>query len=259
MDPDLPLNYSMNSSPSSPLMKPYRETIGKLNYLVSGTRPDIALAVNIVSRFQVNPGPLHWKAVLRIIGYLKRNKSLALEFKSNGSSSLVGFTDSDWARDIDSRRSTSGVITFYDGCPISWRVIKQKSVALSSAEAEYMAATEEAKELIYFSSTLYDLGITCGPIKLYEDNQSCIAMTKNSTHHNRSKHIDIRYHFIRDLIESKTIEILYVKTQEQIADIFTKPLPSTTFLGLRKLLKLKPSIRFREAVEMVESATGLTL
>lgn len=201
---------------------PYRSAVGSLIYLVTGTRPDIAVAVGEVSKYLENPGRLHWAAVKRILRYLKGTIEMSLQCKPE-SMNLVGYCDADWAGDIDTRRSTTGYIFKFGGTPVCWKSKRQPTVALSTAEAEYMSMAHAAQTSVWLRRLLSDLGfVQESPVKIYEDNQGCIAMAKNPVNHERTKHIDIKYHFVRELVTRGVIEISYLETEEMLADILTK-------------------------------------
>ncbi len=149
---------------------------------------------------------------------------------------MVGFSDSDWAGDIESRRSVSGYMFQLCGAPISWKSKKQTSVALSTAEAEYMALSSAAQEAVWLRKFLNELKLKQeAPMVLYEDNQAAISMARN-THHGRTRHIDIRYHFVRETVGNGTVELRYCRSNQMLADILTKGLICGNVFGhLRKL------------------------
>jgi hypothetical protein len=158
---------------------PYRSAVGSLIYLVTGTRPDIAVAVGEVSKYLENPGRLHWAAVKRILRYLKGTLEMSLLVKPE-STDVVGYSDADWAGDTDTRRSTTGNIFKFGGTPICWKSKRQPTVALSTAEAEYMSLAHAAQTAIWLRRLLNDLGLVQrSATKIFEDNQGCIAMVKN--------------------------------------------------------------------------------
>jgi transposase InsO family protein len=203
---------------------PYRSAVGSLIYLVTGTRPDLAVAVGIVSKYLENPGPRHWGAVKRIFRYLKGTIDLSLECKVQ-SLKLVGYCDADWAGDLDSRRSTTGYVFKLGRFPVSWKSKRQPTVALSTSEAEYMSLASAAQTAIWLRRLLGDLGFTQEKAtEIFEDNQGCIAMAKNPVNHDRTKHIDIKYHFVRELLESGVISLTYLQTEDMLADVMTKGL-----------------------------------
>jgi len=207
--------------------KPYRELVGSLIYLANASRPDIAFAANALSRFCSNPGTAHWHLAKRILRYLKHTSHYSIVYEKNDDR-LQAFTDSDWAGDTDDRKSCTGNVITLAGGPISWRSKKQTSVALSTMEAEYAALAETSKEVVYLKRLLCFMGFEkCveSPIRIFCDNQSAIQLSKNAILHKRSKHIDISFHFVRELVERKTIEVIYLRTDQMIADILTKSLP----------------------------------
>lgn len=217
---------------------PYRSGVGSLLYASIRTRPDIASAVRAVAKFNDNPGKKHWTAVKRIFRYLKGTISHGISF-SRGGRGLLGYCDSDWANDPNDRRSVSGYVFLLAGGPISWKSKAQSSVALSSCEAEYMAAASAAQEAVHLRRLLSSIGQPMqGATTMMEDNQGCIDLARNPVHHSRSKHIDLRAHFIREKVAEGVIELKYVPTAEQLADILTKALGPTKFAQLRASLQI---------------------
>ncbi|UYV61059.1 hypothetical protein LAZ67_1003272 [Cordylochernes scorpioides] len=219
---------------------PYRQTIGSLMYLMTGTRPDIAYAVSRVSQFMNNPGPSYWTAVKKIFGYLKATKNIGICFGgSSCTTSLIGFSDADFAGDLDTRKSTTGNVFMLNNGPISWCSQKQNCVSLSTTESEYIAASKATKEAIWLRQLLRDLHQEqVKPTTFFCDNQSCIRLVHNPEYHKRTKHIDISYHFIRDHFQNHAIDLLYVCSNDQAADIFTKALPPERYRRLRSQLGL---------------------
>lgn len=204
---------------------PYRSAVGSLIYLVTGTRPDIAVAVGEVAKYANNPGKQHWMAVKRIFRYLKETVNLGINCQPN-STELIVYSDADWAGDLDTRRSTTGYLFKFGNVPICWKSKRQPTVALSTAEAEYMALSMAVQTVIWIRKLLKDFNIASEKSTvIYEDNQGCIAMAKNPVNHERTKHIDIRYNFVREKVEDKTVEVKYLETGEMLADILTKGLP----------------------------------
>lgn len=219
---------------------PYREAVGSLMYAALGTRPDIAYAVHHLARFGDNPGKAHWEAVKRVIRYLKGTKDLFLVLGGKRED-LVGYTDADGMSNED-RHAISGYVFQIDGSTVSWSAKRQDIIALSTTEAEYVATTHAAKEAIWLRSLLSELfGTIDKPTTLYSDNQSSIALTKDDQFHARTKHIDIRFHFIRWIVNDGKIALQYCPTEDMTADILTKALPSpkakhfAAALGLRYL------------------------
>ncbi|KAL0297348.1 UNVERIFIED_CONTAM: Retrovirus-related Pol polyprotein from transposon RE2 [Sesamum radiatum] len=211
----------------------YRSLIGSLLYLTA-TRPDIMFATCLLSRFMQSPSQVHYAAAKRILRYLRGTKDFGIWYKSTNDAKLVGYTDSDWAGSVDDMKSTSGY-TFSLGSGIfSWASKKQATVAQSSAEAEYIAAAATSNQAIWLRRILEDIGEKQEePTTIYCDNKSAIAITKNPVQHSRTKHIDIKYHSLREATTRGEIELKYCSTEEQLADIFTKALPRNKFEELR--------------------------
>ena len=219
----------------------YQSAVGSLLYVSVATRPDITFAVSNVAKFSANPTTRHWTAVKRIMRYLRGTTDLGLIFTPQGSNDCVGFSDADWAGDLDDRKSTSGYMFQIGGTAVSWRSKKQTTVALSTAEAEYVALAGATQEAVWMRQLTADLNgePATKPTVVFEDNQAAIAMAKNPQFHGRSKHISIKYHFVRDKVNDGTINISYCPTTEMIADILTKGLPTGTFNKLRKMIGLE--------------------
>ncbi|BAH92510.1 Os04g0196500 [Oryza sativa Japonica Group] len=214
----------------------YRSLVGSLRYLVN-TRPDLAFSVGYVSRFMESPREDHLAAVRRILRYVAGTRCWGIRFGPGARCALpmlVGYSDSDLAGDPDERKSTSGQIFFINGGPVTWQSSKQKVVALSSCEAEYIAAAAATCQGVWLARLLAEvLGDEITAPLLKVDNQSTISLIKNPVHHDRSKHIDVKYHYIRECAEKKLIEMMFVGTAEQLGDIFTKSLGRTRFQELR--------------------------
>ena len=237
----VPCKLSTNDSPMSieeeHIMKtlPYRQILGSIRYLVSCTRPDLSYCAGFLSRFMQNPGLAHWQALKRVLRYLKYTKDMGLtyrSFQSKNSSqlsewintSLVGWTDSDWGGDLDTSRSTSGMVFIFGGAAIAWKSKRQVSVALSSTEAEYVAAALTAKEGLWIKTIIEELDIfKLMEMKIFCDNQSCIKLSTNPKITDQNKHIRARHHFIRELVESKEMLLHYTSTTTMWADFLTKP------------------------------------
>jgi hypothetical protein len=208
---------------------PYREAVGALMHLMCATRPDIAFAVGMVARFMEVPQDVHWTAVKRIFRYLQGTKSHGIRFKSSGDLDFKYFSDADWAGDVADRKSTSGYVFKLAGGPISWGSKKQSSVSLSTSEAEYIALSLAIQEGKWVHRLLCEIlvaaGVEAPKLVIFEDNQSCTKMTKNPVNHGRAKHIDIKYHHIRDEVKSGEVEVEYCSTSTMLADLLTKGLP----------------------------------
>lgn len=234
IDPSQPLSRSQCPTSLADIARmknvPYREAVGSLMYASMGTRPDITFATNTVAQFVDNPAWIHWEAVKKIFRYLKGTRNLELVY-GGSKNDMVGFVDADGASQ-DHRRAISGYVFVVDGGAVSWSSKKQELVTLSTAEAEYVAATHAAKEAMWLRSLVneifkpLDLKLIA-PTTLYGDNKSAIALAHGNQYHARTKHIDIRYHFIRYIIENGSIKLIYCPTDDQTADTLTKALPST--------------------------------
>ncbi|GMF42168.1 unnamed protein product [Phytophthora fragariaefolia] len=249
------VKLSVRSQPSSEVEKdamkniPYREAVGSIMYLMVGTRPDMAFYVREVSQFLANPGMEHWKAVVRGLKYLSGTKDYGLRLggsldvtSDNLADSLVAYSDSDYANCPDTRRSVGGYVTMLASSPISWLSRKHHTVVLSTTEAEYIALCHCMQEVIFLKLLLKELGFTTTRgTTVYEDNQSCIKICNNPELHGRSKHIDIRYHFVQEKVERHEFTVAYCNTKDMVADIFTKALDKHQFRELRAKLRMQSS------------------
>jgi hypothetical protein len=225
---------------------PYVSLIGALMYAAIGTRPDIAFAVGTLSRFLGNPGRRHWNEAKCVLAYLKGTSNYVIRYSSNTlptgevigysrgvgmkptGGSIEGFCDSDWAGCVDTQRSTSRFVWMMNGGAVCWRSKLQTIVALSSTEAEYVGATPAVQEVIWLRDLLCELKMTdSSPSILNMDNRGATILTHGTGDSHRTKHIDIRYHFIRSHVEQKRIKVDYLPTDEMIADILTKNLGRT--------------------------------
>lgn len=215
---------------------PYREAVGSLMFLQIVSRPDISFAVNIVSRELENPSEKHWLLVKRIMRYLKGTINVGILYSKNGM--FEAYSDADFAGDKIARKSTSGFVCKFANGPITWQSKKQQCVALSTTEAEYISAATVTKEIIWLKKIFNECKINITTYNLYIDNMSAIKLIKNPEFHQRSKHIDVKYHFVRDNYQKGEINVTYVKSEEQIADIFTKALPKPKFEFLKEKLGL---------------------
>ena len=223
--------------------KVYRSMIGSLLYLCA-SRPDIMLSVCMCARFQADPKEAHLTAVKRILRYLAYTPKFGLWYPRGSTFDLIGYSDADWAGCKINRKSTSGTCQFLGRSLVSWASKKQNSVALSTAEAEYIAAGHCCAQLLWMRQTLRDYGYKLTKVPLLCDNESAIKMADNPVEHSRTKHIAIRYHFLRDHQQKGDIEISYINTKDQLADIFTKPLDEQSFNKLRHELNILDSRNF---------------
>ncbi|XP_074351987.1 secreted RxLR effector protein 161-like [Apium graveolens] len=206
----------------------YQRLVGRLIYL-SHTRPDIAYAVSVVNRFMHNPGKQHMDAVVRILRYLKSAPGKGLLFLKHGNTDILGYSDSSWAEKED-RKLTSGYLTFVGGNLVTWKSKKQKVVSLSSAEAEYRAMVKGICELLWLKRLMGELGFSSqSPMQLFCDNQSVIKIAKNPVQHDRTKHVKIDRNFIYEKLENNEVEVPYVSTKGQLADMLTKALSNSDF------------------------------
>ena len=205
---------------------PYRQAIGSLMYLMVGTRPDIAFAICRLAQYSENPTEEHWIAVKRVFRYIKGTHDYGILYDGNIDLNIYGYSDSDHGGCKNSRKSTSGYVFMASGGAISWRSKKQTSVATSSCEAEYIASCLASKEAIWLSRLHSDLigKPSADPIRISIDNQGTIDLASNSIINDRSKHIDIQYHFIRECIHQKKISLSSCPSKENAADPLTKPL-----------------------------------
>ena len=219
--------------------KPYRQLIGALMYVLM-TRPDCAVAVNELARFCNNPGPTMWTAAKRVLRYLKGTKSLGVRFKCKPGCKVKVYVDSSHADDIDERRSRCGHAIMFNGAPICWRTVLQKRKALSTAEAEYRAATIAAKDILWLRNLLHELGRDQREATvMMEDNAACIKMIENPVVSSRNKYIELDCHFVRDHHKLGHVRIKKVATADQTADILTKRLPRESFERHRRTLLTK--------------------
>lgn len=202
---------------------PYQKLIGALMYLAVTTRPDIAYAVNFMSQFNSNYTEEHWKIVKRILRYIRGTIDFGLQFEKTNMA-LYGVVDADWGSNISDRRSYSGYAFILGGSAISWEARKQRTVSLSSTEAEYIAIAEATKEALYLRGILKDIGIDNEDVTLFNDSQSAQKLIKNFGYSARTKHIDIRHHFVRDCLQNHDITLEYLPTENMPADILTKGL-----------------------------------
>jgi len=222
---------------------PYRELLGALLYVSVTTRPDIAYSVGCLARFGERHGMIHWISLVRILKYLAQTQDLGLEFKrrvhqGEVDTSLEAYSDSDYAGCPNTRRSVSGYAIFLGGNLIAWHSRKQSVVALSSTDAEYVACTTAVTNIIDVRRVIQHVGLTLpGPTLLRVDNQSAIVMIQRRRFEPKLKHIDVRYHFIKQEI-GKSVTVEYVQSQFNLADLFTKALPQRDFVRLRSGLNL---------------------
>jgi hypothetical protein len=238
--------FTKDQGPSMPTQAmrmrgvPYVEAIGCVLWPVMITRPDCAFAIGILSQFIQNPGNAHWEALKRVMVYLGSTKDLWLTFGGRSQKLVEGFCDSDYANQRD-RHSIAGFAYHFGQGAISWSSKKQQVIALSTVEAEYIAQAHAAKEALWLRSFVSEIrNEPARAITINSDNQGAIALAKDNKFHARTKHIDVRYHFIREAVEDGKVSVVYIPTDDNLADIFTKPLAKTKFRRFVELLGLRP-------------------
>jgi hypothetical protein len=221
----------------------YQSMIGSLMYLVMGTRPDLAYAVSKLSQYSINPRVSHREAAIRTLRYAKSTRNLAMTYEGYGDLILTGYSDSDYAKCLETRRSMSGYVFTLHGGAVAWKAQLQRTPALSTAEAEYMALCEASKEAIWLQNFLQSVlqrnETKPTPVIIKEDNKAAIDIANNPVDHQRTKHIDVRYHFTREKVKEGILMLEHCSTHQMLADLLTKPLPKpqtdvlTAKLGLR--------------------------
>ncbi|CAM8987460.1 unnamed protein product [Rhodiola kirilowii] len=215
---------------------PYANAVGCLMYSMVCTRPDLAHSVSAVSRYMANPGKAHWHAVRWLLKYVNGSLNKGLLFgQSNSATNLaVGYVDSDFAGSIDTRKSQTGYVFTIYGTAVSWRASLQGMVTLSTTEAEFVVVTEAVKEALWIKGVLGELGHNQNCC----DSQGAIHLSKHQVFHERSKHIDVKLHFVREVIETGAVQMTKIDTEDNPANMLTKPVPSTKFLKCLELIKL---------------------
>ncbi|XP_072401556.1 uncharacterized protein [Diabrotica undecimpunctata] len=216
-------------------------------YLAVCSRPDIAFSVTYLSQFNKTHTKEHWLAAKRVLRYLKGTRTVGINYRKSNVS-LSGFVDSDWANNSSDRKSFYGFIFSLAGGPISWECQKQRTLALSSTEAKYIGITEAAKEslyLTYLCKEIFENNVNCKflfegfPMVIFNDNQSAIKLSENQVYHKRTKHIHVKYHFIREKVANNDIQLKYMSTNEMVADMLTKSLNSKKLQLICQNLNLK--------------------
>jgi hypothetical protein len=230
---------SFDSDKSGNMMdqKLYRSMIGSLLY-VTTSRSDVIFSVYMYARFQASPRESHLKATKIILRYLKHTQDIGLWYPKGASFELVGYLDSDYASDKVERKNTSGTCQLLGRSLVSWSSKKQNSIALSTAEAEYITVGSCCAQILWIKATLKDFGINFKNVPFLYDNESAMKLTNNPVQHQRTKHIDVRHHFIRDHQQKGDITIESVGTEDQLADLFTKPLDEKRFHKLKNELNI---------------------
>lgn len=211
---------------------PYASAIGSIMYAMLCTRPDISYAISIASRFQFDPGESHWTVVKNILKYLRRTKEMFLVYGREQDLLVTGYTDASFQTDKDDFRSQSGYVFCLNGGAVSWKSSKQDTVADSTTEAEYIAASEASKEAVWIRKFITELEVVpsiLSPICLYCDNNGAIAQAKEPRSHQKTKHILRKYHIIREIVQRGDVNLCKVHTDANIADPLTKPLPQPKY------------------------------
>lgn len=244
-DSNVQLQAPQSDDDSSIPVFPYQELVGSLLYVQIATRPDITHAVNKVSQFSNNYRQIHCTAVSRIAKYLRGTSDFSLCYDgSEGSNVLKAYADADFAGDLDDRKSRSGCVILFNKAPILWLSRKQMCTATSTTESEYIAASLASKEIVWVRRLLADIGFAQrSPTLLLSDNQSAIRLIHNPEYHKRTKHIEIHYHVIREIQTRGEISTIYVPTEAQLADIFTKALTPEKFHRLRHDLNIVKKVQ----------------
>ncbi|GJX33263.1 hypothetical protein Tco_0243118 [Tanacetum coccineum] len=244
------LNEDLQGTPIDATL--YRGMIGSRMYLTS-SRPDLIYVVCLCARYQAMPTEKHLNAVKRIFRYIKGTINMGLWYSKDTGMSMIAYADADHAGCQDTKRSTSGSAQFLGDKLLSWSLKKQKCTAISSIEAEYITLSGCCAQILWMRSQLTDYGFQFNKIPLYCDNKSAIALCCNNVQHSRAKHIDVRYHFIKEQVENGIVELYFIRAEYQLADSFTKPLPRERFnfliekLGMRSM---SPETLKRLAEEM---------
>jgi hypothetical protein len=240
---DTNVQLSKSQSPDKPdeqMQKEYRAIIGSLMYLMTGTRPDIAYAVQSVSRYLNCPGEAHMKAAKRILRYIKGTSDHGILYDGKlEKENIEAYVDSDYAKEVDGRRSTSGYVMMLGGGVVTYSSKLQRTVALSSAEAEYMGLAHGTQEVLFLRELVKEIGLSQSQTIIHVDNQAAQQMAMNPVHHQRTKHIDVRYHFVRERIQTKEIKLEHVSTKENLADIMTKGVTTAVLNHLRPRMGIR--------------------
>ena len=223
LDTSVKLTKAIDSDPLAD-SKEYASMVGGLMFAACVTRPDIMCAVGQLSQFLNKPTSQHLLTAKRVLRYLKGTLRLGIRY-GHPPTPPIGFSDADWAGNIDTRRSTTGYVIMLNNEAVAWRSQRQPTVALSTMEAEYMALTEATKELLWMRRLLTELGYgSDNPADLFTDNQSALALSKNPVSHARAKHIDVRHHFVRDAVQDNVVWVQHIPTEDMTADSLTKAL-----------------------------------
>ena len=217
----------------------YRSIIGALLYAAQQTRPDIAWVVGALGRYNQSPCVVHMKAAMHVLHYLQTTNNLVLSIKSHSKDVIPPieiYVDSDWAGDKTDRKSTTGLVVLVDKSPVSWQSSKQRSISLSSTEAETIALSEACKEAAWYHKLISELYDTCKPIKVYVDNKPTIDIAEGKGSHDKSKHIAVRDLYAQECVENRIVKLVWIPTKQQLADFLTKRLPTDQLQTLRNCI-----------------------
>jgi hypothetical protein len=210
---------------------PYQQALGSLMWLQVATRPDLSYAVNLLSRYANNPGQRYWEALKHTLAYLKGTSDYGITYQHGGDLRPFGYVDTDYAGDGDSSHSTEGHVFFVAGGPVLWASKRQETVALSTVEVEYTAFTRASQQAMWISKSLAEVGLCQKwPTNIFTDNQGAIANMQNYKSHCRTKHIRVKYHFVKERVEAGEISFTYIPSVDNLVDIMTKPLPREAIL-----------------------------
>ncbi|SOV02997.1 uncharacterized protein UDID_18105 [Ustilago sp. UG-2017a] len=242
-----PTMVPMQSIPEGTLVasaaqqKEYPVIVGKLLWIANSTRPDLSLTVGVLARHMREPSQEHYQAAQRVLRYLESTKEVGLVYRASESQEpLVAHSDANWASDATiQRRSTSGSVALVYGNPVAWKSATQKCVSLSAVEAEFIAATEATREVLFLKQLLRSIGIATGTPTVYSDNTGCIQVSKDPAQHWKLKHIDTKYHFVRNNVQEGRVQIKYVDTTRNLADVLTKPIGRQAMQQARSGLHLQ--------------------
>ena len=231
---------------SPPEHETFRAILGLVNFLCMCTRPDIAFAVSVISRRQTAPTQLHMKQLKRLLRYLNGTRPMGITYgrpSQDYANDIKVFSDSDWAADTTTRRSQSGEVVMLNGGAVSWTSKQQEVVALSTTEAEYVAVSRAGQSAVHFRQLMHDVHQRQrGPTTVYEDNEGAVKLANNPMASNRTKHIDIKHHYIRELVDAKTVAVVSVGTTDMLADGLTKALPEPKHTMIfKRCMGAKPS------------------
>ncbi|KAL1194917.1 Retrovirus-related Pol polyprotein from transposon TNT 1-94 [Cardamine amara subsp. amara] len=213
---------------------PYASVVGSLNYVQTCTRPDISFAVGVLGRYQSNPGMEHWKAAKKVLRYLQGTKEFMLTYRRSDSIEVVGYSDSDYAGCVDSRKSTFGYLFLLDGGAISWKSGKQFVIATSTMEAEFVACYEATIQALWLQNFISGLGIVdsiAKPLRIYCDNSAAVFFSKNDKYSKGAKHMEIKYLSVKEEVQKRRVAIEHIRTDMMVADPLTKGLPPCIYIG----------------------------